>query len=129
MSTLTQPGAAPNTSHAGYDKAGNLTRLQAANGTSQVWGYDSAGRTFDTTVSISGTVLFSQTDTLDAAGERTGIQDSWGTSSFGYNRAGELANASYPDGSTEADQYDAAGNRTVITSTVTLTTTEPSPPR
>ncbi|MGH2390327.1 MAG: hypothetical protein ACRDIE_19165, partial [Chloroflexota bacterium] len=65
---------------------------------------------------ISGTTsLFTQTVTLDGAGQRTASSDSWGSSTFGYDAAGRLTSASYPDGSTEADQYDAGGNWTVIT--------------
>ncbi len=45
-------------------------------------------------------------------------------SGFSYDPAGGLTSAGYPDGSSEVDQYDDAGNRTVITSTVTLTTTD-----
>ena len=85
--------------------------------------YDAAGRPLATTDTLAGTILFSQTDTLDAAGQRIAIADSWGHSAFGYDPAGRLVGASYPDGSTELDQYDGVGNRTVITSTVTLSGT------
>lgn len=90
MSTLTQPGGG--TSTAGYDGAGNLVQLVAANGTTQHWGYDPAGQTVGATVSISGTALFSQTDSLDAAGERTAEDDTWGRAhaqqggAFSYDR-------------------------------------------
>jgi YD repeat-containing protein len=90
VSTLTQPGGG--TSTAGYDGAGNLVQLVAANGTTQHWGYDPAGQTVGATVSISGTALFSQTDSLDAAGERTAEDDTWGRAhaqqggAFSYDR-------------------------------------------
>ena len=121
VSTLTQPGGG--TSTAGYDGAGNLVQLVAANGTTQHWGYDQAGQAVGATVVLSGTAQFSQTDTLDAAGERTAQDDTWGHSSFGYDLAGRLISASYPDGGSEQDQYDGAGNRTMITSTVALLST------
>ena len=126
-STLTQPGGGPST--AAYDRAGNLVQLVAANGTTQHWGYDQAGQAVGATVVLSGTAQFSQTDTLDAAGERTAEDDTWGRAhaqrggAFSYDLAGRLIRASYPDGGSEQDQYDGAGNRTIITSTVALLST------
>ena len=73
---LTQPGGG--TSSAGHDGAGDLVQVVAANGTTQHWSYDRAGQAIGATVVMSGTTLFSQTDTLDAAGERTAQVDSWG---------------------------------------------------
>ena len=96
-------------------------RSVTANGTTQHWGYDQAGQAFSATVVLSGTALFGQTDSLDAAGERTAEDDSWGHSTFGYDLACRLISASYPNGGSEQDQYDGAGNRTVITSTAVLT--------
>ena len=61
--------------------------------------------------------------TLDPAGQRKGLADSWGTVTYGYDRAGRLTSAAYPDGSTEADTYDPAGNRTAITATTPLSGT------
>jgi len=73
---------------------------------------------------ISGTTsLFTQTVTLDAVGQRTMSTDSWGTPSYGYDPAGRLTSAGYPDGSSEADQYDAGGNRTLIISSTPLSGT------
>ena len=119
-SQLTQPGTGAFT--VGYADAGNQTALQAPNGTLETWGFDGAGRPISTTVTLAGTTLFSETATLDAAGQRVAIDDSWGRSGFGYDQAGRLTSATYPDGSSEADQYDAVGNRTVITSTILLAT-------
>jgi len=42
---------------------------------------------------------------------------------YTYDAAGRLTSASYPDGSSEANQYDASGNRIVITSTTPLSGT------
>ena len=55
--------------------------------------------------------------TLDAARQRKGLADSWGTVTYGYDRDGRLTSAGYPDGSIEADSYDPADNRTTITAT------------
>ena len=63
---------------------------------------------------------------LDVAGRRTASNNSWGSSTFAYDTAGRLADASYPDGSMEADQCDADGNRMVIADTTTLAGT-PTP--
>jgi YD repeat-containing protein len=92
-------------------------------GGKQTWSYDPTGALTGTAWLAGSTTLFSQTATLDAAGERTALTDSWGTSGFTYDQDGRLSTASYPDGSSEADQYDYAGNRTVITNTVGLSTT------
>ena len=48
------------------------------------------------------TALFTQTATLDAAGQRVAVDDSWGHTSYGY-AASRLTSAAYPDGTTEAD--------------------------
>jgi YD repeat-containing protein len=121
--SLTQAGSSPNTYTITHNGAGDLTALSVPNGGAQSWRYDEAGRITGTTWISGTTSLFTQTVTLDAAGQRTRSNDSWGTSSYGYDTAGRLTSASYPNGSTEADQYDASGNRTVITSTTTLSGT------
>ncbi len=121
--SLTQAGSSPNTYTIGHNGAGDVTTLIAPNGGEQTWGYDGAGRITGTTWLTGTTSLFTQTVTLDAAGQRTASNDSWGSSSYGYDTVGRLTSASYPDGSTEADQYDASGNRTVITGTTTLSGT------
>jgi hypothetical protein len=41
-----------------------------------------------------GTTLFSQTATLDAAGQRTALDDPWGHSSFAYDRTGRASRTS-----------------------------------
>jgi len=71
----------------------------------------------------AGNPVFAQVATVDAAGQRTGLAASWGTFTYGYDRAGRLTSAGYPDGSTEADAYDPAGNRTTITATTPLSGT------
>ena len=101
----------------GHDGAGNLTRLSAPNGGTERWSYDAAGRLTGTDWISGTTTLFSQTATLDRAGQRRVLHDSWGTTTYGYDTAGRLTSASYPDGTTEQDGYDAAGNRLTITNT------------
>ncbi len=123
VNSLTQPGSGPNTYTLSHNGAGDLTTLLAPNGGQESWSYDNAGRVTGTTWISGTTSLFTQTVTLDVAGQRTQSADSWGTSSYGYDAAGRLTSASYPDGSTETSQYDAGGNRTVITSSTPLSGT------
>ena len=73
--------------------------------------------------SSGATTLFSQTATLDAAGQRTVLHDSAGTTTYSYDAAGRLTVASYPSGVSEQDQYDAAGNRLLVTTTSPLSGT------
>ena len=90
----------------------------------KTWSYDPAGRLVGTAwQDATDTALFTQTATLDAAGQRTALDDSWGHTTYAYDQAGRLTSAGYPDGSTEADQYDPAGNRTTITSSTVLSGT------
>ena len=107
-----------------YNAAGQRTEIDFPNGGKQLWAYDGAGRPHDTWWQGPGsTVPFTQTATLDAAGQRTVLQDTAGSTTYGYDGAGRLTSASYPGGSTEADQYDGLGDRTVITSTTVLSGT------
>jgi YD repeat-containing protein len=120
VDSLTQAGGTPNSYTVSHNGAGDLTTLSAPNGGDETWSCDDAGRITGTTW-ISGTTgLFTQTVTLDAVGQRTASNDSWGSSTYGYDAAGRQISASCPDGSTEADQYDASGNRTVVTGTNNL---------
>ena len=106
-----------------HNGAGQPTMASVPSGGSQVWGYDPAGRATSATWLQAGNPTFSQVATLDAAGQRKQLADSWGTVTYGYDRAGRLTSAGYPDGSTEADTYDPAGNRTAITATTPLSGT------
>jgi YD repeat-containing protein len=99
-----------------HDGAGNLTQINQSNGTTQDWSYDAAGRAYYANY-WNATALFTQTATLDAAGEQTRLVDTWGTTNYTYDSAGRLHTASYPDGTGETDGYDAAGNRLAITTT------------
>jgi len=105
------------------DGAGNLTGLTLPNGSMESWGYDAAGRPLSTTLLSGTTTVFSQTATLDAAGQRVALDESGGHTAYGYDAAGRLARALYPDGTSEQDQYDAAGNRLLVTSTDPLSGT------
>jgi RHS repeat-associated protein len=107
-----------------HDGAGNLMQLAAPNGGVERWSYDNAGRLTGTTWLSGTTALFTQTAQLDAVGQRRVLSDTWGVSGFGYDNAGRLVSASYPDGGTEADQYDAAGNRVALTTTSALSGTQ-----
>ncbi|MGH2388426.1 MAG: hypothetical protein ACRDIE_09510, partial [Chloroflexota bacterium] len=107
VSSLTQAGSSPNTYTVTHNGAGDLTSLSAPNGGAQTWSYDDAGRITGTSWISGTTSLFTQTVTLDGAGQRTASNDSWGSTTYGYDAAGRLISAGYPDGSTEADQYDA----------------------
>jgi YD repeat-containing protein len=65
--------------------------------------------------------------TLDAAGQRTNLADSRGTTSFGYDQAGQLISASYPDGTGETDTYDRADELTSSVSKVGAVRRRPPP--
>jgi YD repeat-containing protein len=88
VSSLVQPGGGSWT--VTHDGAGNLTGMSAPNGGSEQWGYDAAGRLTSTSWLSGSTTLYSQTATLDAAGQRTQLQDSWGTSSYGHTHQPKL---------------------------------------
>jgi len=105
------------------DGAGNLTGLTLPTGSMESWGYDGAGRPLSTTLVSGTTTVFSQTATLDAAGQRVGLDESGSHTAYGYDTAGRLTRALYPDGTSEQDQYDAAGNRLLVTSTDPLSGT------
>ncbi|MGH2346849.1 MAG: hypothetical protein ACRDG4_16610, partial [Chloroflexota bacterium] len=93
VDSLSQPGGTPNS----YTVSpGDLTTLAAPNGGEQSWSYGGAGRITGTSWISGTTTLFTQTVTLDTAGQRTASNDSWGTSSYGYDSAGRLTSASYP---------------------------------
>jgi len=107
-----------------YNAAGQRTEIDFPNGGKQHWAYDGAGRPRDTWWAGPGvTVPFTQTATLDAAGQRTVLQDTAGSTTYGYDGAGRLTSASYHGGSTEQDSYDQLGDRTTITSTTALSGT------
>jgi len=106
-----------------HDGAGNLTGQRSPSGAVTQWSYDGAGRLTGTTDLSGTTTIFSQTATLDAAGQRRALRNGQGTTSYGYDGAGRLVSALYPDGSGEQDQYDAAGNRLLVTGTSPLSGT------
>jgi len=52
--------------------------------------------------------------TYDAAGNRTRMVDTLGTSTYGYDALNRLTSYTNPFGKTVGSEYDAAGNRTAV---------------
>ncbi len=119
VSAMTQPGTGSWTVTA--NGVGNLTSATAPNGGQQTWGYDAGGRLVSTRWYSGSTQIFTDSVTLNAAGQPTVVADSWGTTDYGYDSAGRLHTVKYPTtlGSTitETDGYDADGNRLTISDT------------
>jgi len=102
-----------------YDTAGQLSQVAYPNGVAGTHAYDALGRltAITYTHAISGTLDFFQY-TLDAVGHRTQAVDTNGTTSYTYDNLDRLTGVIYPDGEQVTYAYDAAGNRTAMTSTV-----------
>lgn len=92
----------------GYDPAGQLTSLTAADGAQTDYGYDPAGSL--TSVSYSRDPAGNTSFGYDGDGRRTYMADASGTSSYAYDSLGELTSATDGAGHTVDYGYDAAGN-------------------
>ena len=101
-----------------YDPAGQLSQVAYPNGITGAYAYDALGRltAITYTHAISGTLAFFQY-TLDAVGNRTQTVDTDGTTIYTYDNLDRLTGVIYPDGEEVTYAYDAAGNRTAMTST------------
>ncbi|MHB2023834.1 MAG: RHS repeat-associated core domain-containing protein, partial [Mycobacteriales bacterium] len=97
----------------GYDPAGALTSLTAADGAQTDYGYDPAGEL--TSVSYARDPAGNTSFGYDGDGRRTYMADASGTSSYAYDSLGELTSATDGAGHTVGYGYDAAGNLTSIT--------------
>jgi RHS repeat-associated protein len=93
-----------------YDQAANLTAVTDPAGHTVNLEYDKANRLTrrsagDQSVSFS----------YDPAARRVSMTDAAGTTRYGYDKAGQLTELTYPDGAVLAAAYDAAGQRTSMT--------------
>jgi RHS repeat-associated protein len=99
----------------GYDAAGRLTSIDYPNGVVGTLGYDNADRLTSLDYVNGGTTLEAIDYTLNAAGIRTQMVDSTGTTIWGYDALDRLTSVDYPSGDDVAYTYDAVGNRETLT--------------
>jgi len=109
----------------GYDTAGRLITTTLPNGVQTTHTYDPAGR-LTTLLHARGTTVLARYDyTLDAIGNRTHVTETVsGVTrgiSYTYDALYRLTAADYSTDEAYAYQYDAAGNREVMTDTAVHT--------
>jgi YD repeat-containing protein len=94
----------------GYDRAGNRTIQQEADGTLTTWTYDPTYQLLNER--RSGTAGFNATYTYDLAGNRSSEISAGGTTTYAYSPANRVLKATGPAGQVTTYAHDAAGNRT-----------------
>jgi len=94
-----------------YDVNGRPTNKTDRNGTALAYSYTPAGRPASITYPDQSQV----TNTYDSLDRLTQMNDTIGTSSFGYDADGRITSFTDADGFTLSYLYDAAGNLTQIT--------------
>jgi RHS repeat-associated protein len=105
-----------------YDNVGRIQTEQFGNGTSTSYTYDAAGHVLTIVNRASDNSVTSQIAyTYDALGEPITETTAAGTTTYGYDAAGQLVSAQLPGGRTVAYQYDAAGNRIAVNDSGTNT--------
>jgi len=126
--TAPKTTAAPSgeTTTSTYDPAGNMLTRTDADGVTTTWTYTPLN--LAATVSYSGSSAHSVTYSYDASGDKTGMTDATGTSSYVYDSFGELTSADNGAGKTTSYGYNPDGEVTGITyplpSTATWATTD-----
>ena len=102
-----------------YDPAnGRMTRKDLANGTYTTYAYDAAGRLEHLVNYAPGGAVNSRFDyTFDALGRVKTVAALGGTTTYGYNAAGELTSVALPGGRLITYAYDTHGNRITVTDT------------
>jgi RHS repeat-associated protein len=109
-----------------YDPMGNNLTDTDPNGVTATWTYTPLNQA--ATCTYSGGTAHAVTYSYDASGNRTGMADASGTSSYGYDPFGELTSATNGAGHAISYGYDAAGDLIGITyplpSTATWATTD-----
>ncbi len=99
-----------------YDNVGRLSRENHSNGTFTTYQYSAAGDVTNIVHHASDTLINSSFEyTYDGSGRRTGASTSAGDWIWKYDGASQLVSATRPDGTVIQYQYDAAGNRAVVT--------------
>ena len=117
--TTAAPSGATTTST--YDPAGNELTSQDPNGITTTWTYTPLGNT--ATESYSGSSAHTITYSYDAGGNKTGMTDASGSSSYAYDPFGELTSATNGVGKTTAYTYNADGNVAGVTYPLPATAT------
>jgi RHS repeat-associated protein len=102
-----------------YDVNGRPASKTDRNGTALAYAYTPTGKLASITYPDSSQT----TNTYDSLDRLTQLNDSIGTSSFGYDAAGRVTSFTDADGFTLAYTYDAAGNITQVTYPDTTTVT------
>ena len=98
-----------------YNTVGQVTTETHGNGTTTHYTYDAAGRTATIThAEPNSAIAASFAYTYDAAGHVTQLVTLEGTTTYGYDLLGQLTSVHLPNGRTITYQYDAAGNRAVV---------------
>jgi RHS repeat-associated protein len=99
-----------------YDDAGRLRREDRGNGTYTVYGYDAADRVRSVThYAPNDSVQSFFNYTYDENGNPETMTTVAGNSEYDYDDDGQLIGVSYPSGREVTYEYDAAGNRVVVT--------------
>jgi RHS repeat-associated protein/uncharacterized repeat protein (TIGR01451 family) len=94
---------------------GRTARFTRPNGVSTNYTYDTAGRTTSVQHASAGGPIDRFDYTLDPVGNPLSVSSAAGTDSYGYDSLNRVTAAAHPTGTTEAFQYDPAGNITVQT--------------
>ena len=117
----------------GYDAAGRILTDTLPNGVTSVYDYDTAGRQVGLLHEGITNTLATYTYTLDALGRQVAITESLRAGvgltattrviSHTFDGAGRLSHSAYSTGEAFAYQFDAAGNRIVVTGTTPVSGT------
>lgn len=98
-----------------YDAAGRLIEIAYPNGVVGTLGYNNANQLTDIAYDDGGTPLETISYALNAAGMRTQMTDSNGTTLWDYDALYRLTSVDYPTGDDVGYAYDAVGNRETLT--------------
>ncbi len=114
-STTPATSAAPSgaTTTFTYDPAGNKLTGIDPDQVTVTWTYTPLGKV--ATVSYSGSSAHPVSNSYDASGNRTGMTDATGTSSYSYDPFGELTSATNGASQATGYGYDTDGHTTSIT--------------
>ncbi|HVA50299.1 MAG TPA: DUF4214 domain-containing protein [Pirellulales bacterium] len=106
-----------------YNDLGQLSAKKNGNVTSTVYGYDPAGNlTSIVNYAPDGkTVNSSFTYSYNLLGEVTKMVSAAGTTTYGYDATGQLTQVGLPDGTSISYAFNAAGDRTQVTTNGTAT--------
>jgi RHS repeat-associated protein len=99
-----------------YDEAGRIEREDRGNGTSTVYTYDAGGKVLTVTHHAPDESVQSFFNyTYDPNGNPETMTTADGIAIFEYDEDGHLESVTYPSGGVVGYEYDAAGNRVVVT--------------